>query len=120
MLALLIHRCSIVRLTPARDAEGGPTFTDEVIRSDVHCRIQPASGSDKIEFKRRNLDVSHAIYFASDPQVSLEHVITFVRGSNTVRLRVVDHKNFDEVNAAAVSTAIPNYWKVMALEGTED
>lgn len=118
MQGLMIHTCDVIRKTQTQSAEGGAIFTDSTVRSDVPCRIQPSSETDIISFRSRGISITHTVYFASDPQADERCVIQFTRGSATVRLRVKAVKNFDEANI--VASGIPNYWRAMCEEGTDD
>lgn len=61
------------------------TFTDRA------CWRQPLSDSEILEFNKRDIEVSHKIFFTSDPGLDERDVI--VIGSDVMEVRAVSHQD---------------------------
>lgn len=66
-LASMLHTtCTIQRDTATKDASGGKVQSLSTLVEDEPCDIQPVSAEVSLEYRKKELKVSHSIYFARD------------------------------------------------------
>lgn len=61
---LLIHRCTVSRITRP-EARGGWTESWASVATGVHCRIQPLSAAEIARYASVDMHVKYKVYFAS-------------------------------------------------------
>jgi hypothetical protein len=91
---MLIHTVNVNRPAVTKDASGGQVFTQNIIASSVPCCVQPVSGKMALYYAQRNLEVSHEVYFGSDPTLEMGDILIF----NGRNLRVNDYRSLIEMN----------------------
>jgi len=101
----LPHTCAAYRRTRTAGTLGGSkdSFSTTLFTARA-CWRQAAGDSEKLEFDKRGITVTHKIYFASDP--SLDERDVLVIGSDTMEVRSAASPD------AGVGLSV--VWRVMA------
>ena len=103
LASLLVHTCTIDSESESRGAAGSASFT-HAAGSDIRCRVQPVSSSERIKALQRGTDITHVIYFDTDPGAEENDEITFDGRTLTVMARA---RNTDELD---------RLWRLEAFE----
>ena len=70
LLDNLPHLATAKRRTRTKDTLGGPKDTyPETLFTDRACWRQPVSDHEYNQWQQRNTDVTHKVYFATDPSL---------------------------------------------------
>lgn len=89
-----LHSVTIQLKTESIGSAGGTSYTYSTIQTGVRCRVQPVSATDRVDFQVRGFDISHAVHFASNPNIDEQNCILF----GTRRLHVRRVLNINEMN----------------------
>ncbi len=82
MLANLMTSLVMVnRPTPIRGTSGAQKNTFTAVYTGLPCSVQPVTASWMIQYSQRKIDVSHSLYFNSNPTILIADQIAF--GSKT-------------------------------------
>ena len=97
---LTTHTVALVRVVETSDSNSmGRARVPTTVLSDLRCRIQPLSASVVVNYRQRDMDVSHAVYIHPDEynrfagEITEEHHFTYQ--SRTLQVR--GNVNFDEL-----------------------
>ena len=77
ILSNMPHTCTAKRRTRTSDAYGGTKDTYSVLFADRACWRQPASNTDIVEFQKRDITVTHKVYFVADPTLDERDILAF-------------------------------------------
>ncbi len=99
----LPHTCTAKRRTREQGSLGGGKDSFTTLFENRACWRQPVSDAEALEFNRRDIAVSHKIYFTSDPSVDERDVIEM--GDDRMDVISVSHDD------ASVGLGI--VWRVM-------
>lgn len=100
----LPHLCTAKRRTRTKDALGGSKDSFPVtLFTDRACWRQPANASEVLEYQQRNQNVTHKIYFTSDPVLDERCIIEI--GTDVMSVRSVSQKD--------ASVGLGVVWRVM-------
>lgn len=113
LLDTMPHRCTIRHQTVTKGSLGGSRTTPVVDRTGVHCWEQNASHGEILEYEKRGMVVTHKVYFAADPGVTVRHqILVTERGGAAVADPIVlDVRSEARPDAGAGSGVV---FKVMA------
>lgn len=104
LLDRLPHLATAKIRTRASDGMGGYKDTyPTVVFTDQPCWRQPASDRQTTAWQQRGVDVTHRVYFASDPSLDERHVLE-ISGD---RLEVASYAHPDD------SVGLGVLWRVM-------
>lgn len=71
----LPHTATAKRRTRSQGSMGGGKDTFTTLFSDRPCWRQPIDGVELMEFNRRGIEVTHKIYFVTDPDLDERDVV---------------------------------------------
>ena len=104
LLDTLPHLATAKRRTRTRGAlVGSRDSYDTVLFTDRACWRQPVSDSETLEFQKRDVKVTHKIYFNTDPGLSDTDIL--VIGSESHKVRSESHPD--------ASVGLGVLWRVM-------
>jgi hypothetical protein len=104
LLNQLPHLATAKRRTRAKDTLGGSKDSyATVLFTDRACWRQPVSDAEVVQFQKREIKVTHKIYFAADPVLSDEDVLVIGGESHKVR----------SVSDPDASVGLGILWRVM-------
>ena len=83
LLDNLPHRCTIRVRSRSKGTLGGPVDSFTNVSTNVRCWEQRIGTSESEVYQKRGMDVSHKIYFASDPSVTENHQILITERNGT-------------------------------------
>ena len=83
------HTCSAERRTRAVGATGGSKDSWTALWSSRLCFRQPAGDAEHELAARRHIEVTHKVYFTSDPEVDERDQLVFSDGNYLVRSRPI-------------------------------
>ncbi|AVP41348.1 head-to-tail stopper [Streptomyces phage Yara] len=66
---LLKQRADLYRKTSASDGQGGTTYSFSLVKANVKCKIDQASGSEQFEAQQAGGSMTHKIYLEHDLNV---------------------------------------------------
>jgi hypothetical protein len=76
----LPHRVSIKQTVSSNDEWGGNVDQDVVVETGRAAWVQPASDREIATFQRREMSITHKVYFRGDPGVQPGYVIVPTTG----------------------------------------
>ena len=88
------HTVDIERPNDLFDPLGGTDKVFAVVSADVTCWVQPARSLEITQFGGRDIEITHNVYFASDPSVRLGDRIAH----DGRKLLVLEIKDAGELN----------------------
>lgn len=100
------HSVNIVRPFNRRDKYGGTEQTEETVYEDEPAFKQPVSATDALDYEKRNMNVSHVIYFQRDLGLTTEHRV------------IHDGESYLVVAFSDASAGLGVVWKAAALYRT--
>lgn len=71
----LPHKCDIYKEYNLPDDLGGDYDDPAAVSADVVCWVQPAEASQINQFRRRDQNVTHSVYFRTNPGVRPGYII---------------------------------------------
>lgn len=74
LLDNLTSECSVNRPRYEHDQFGGESPSYDTLTTELACWPQPASQSQIVEFAKRDISITHKIYFASQPSFTYNSV----------------------------------------------
>lgn len=78
---LLWHQVNVNRPTPGKSANGAVTNTYAAAYTNLACQVQPVKAQWLLMYQQRKIEISHSVYFGSNPTVKNGDQIVF--GSRT-------------------------------------
>lgn len=101
LLSRLPHSGQCQRQRRTADGVGGDRLAFEAFGSAVSCWVQPASQREIVEFQKRDMAVSHKVYFTADPQLQPgdQLVMADVTANQFYRGKTFDFMSIDEASA---------------------
>lgn len=117
LLDNLPHRCTIRRRVRTKGSLGGSkdSYTNE--QTDVECWEQPAGDSEITTYQQKGMNITHAVYFVTDPGVNSHNQILVTKRMGVV---VASPVALDVMSAAApdCSAGLGIQFKVMCNQST--
>ena len=102
------HTVDVFAYAHARDRYGGSSPTEEAVHEDEPAWVQPASANDVLEADRRDIKVSHVVYFKRDVELGSWHRIRY--GDKVYRVT-----GYREATAG-----LAVFWKALAIEDVKE
>ena len=115
----LPHRCTIRKRVRTKGTLGGSKDSFTNVQTNVECWEQPAGDRETLKYQQLGMDVTHAVYFKSDPTVKNRHqiFITSRQGVTVSSPIVLDVKSVTSPDATA---GLQLLWKVMCSQVTAE
>jgi hypothetical protein len=89
ILENLPHICSAYLKTKSQGSMGGGKDTLSLVFADRDCWRQPAGDREQVLALKKGIDITHKVYFISDPLLDNRHVLVFSDGTYDVTSRPV-------------------------------
>jgi hypothetical protein len=82
LLSNFPNECTIRRRTHTKDSLGGQKASVVVEQTGVSCWEQQAGDSADESFKKRGMNITHKVYFLTNPNVTRRHEILITSRTN--------------------------------------
>jgi SPP1 family predicted phage head-tail adaptor len=101
---LLKQKCDIYRRAQVSDGQGGYTYSYALVKGQVRCKIDQASGSERIEAQQAGGSMTHKIYL--DPDQNIRRGDEIRQGDKSWRVDLVYEPSTPNVYRRADSELI--------------